>query len=144
MSARRTFRKNTQAAAERAAESAAREKFQREKPSLEALLGSGECEPDDVTTQGRYATLQAALQALKRERLRAGQSLADVARRSGMDRAVVSRLENGKLDNPTAATLMRYAAALGRRFLWTYEAVPAAPPARPPKRRRKDSDEDAA
>jgi len=44
-----------------------------------------------------------------------------VAERSGLDRAVVSRLESGKQDNPTVATLMRYAAALGKRFLWSYE-----------------------
>jgi transcriptional regulator with XRE-family HTH domain len=44
-----------------------------------------------------------------------------VAERSGLDRAVVSRLENGKQDNPTVATLMRYAAAVGKRFMWCYE-----------------------
>jgi transcriptional regulator with XRE-family HTH domain len=48
-------------------------------------------------------------------------SITDVAERSGLDRAVVSRLENGKQDNPTVATLMRYAAAVGKRFLWSYE-----------------------
>jgi hypothetical protein len=37
---------------------------------------------------------------------------------------VVSRLENGKQDNPTVATLMRYAAAVGKRFLWSYEDLP--------------------
>jgi hypothetical protein len=30
-------------------------------------------------------------------------------------------LENGKQDNPTVVTLMRYAAAVGKRFLWSYE-----------------------
>src|SRR5437763_6963428 len=62
-----------------------------------------------------------ALQGLKKERLRRGLSIADVSERSGLDRAVVSRLENGKQDNPTVATLMRYAAAVGKRFLWSYE-----------------------
>ena len=52
---------------------------------------------------------------------RQGLSISDVANRSGLDRAVVSRLENGKQDNPTVATLMRYGAAIGKRFLWTYE-----------------------
>ena len=55
------------------------------------------------------------------ERERRGLSISDVAARSGLDRAVVSRLENGKQDNPTVATLMRYCAAVGKRFLWTYE-----------------------
>jgi transcriptional regulator with XRE-family HTH domain len=68
-----------------------------------------------------YFDVQRALQALKRERDQCGLSIGDVAERSGLDRAVVSRLENGKQDNPTIATLMRYAAAIGKRFLWTYE-----------------------
>ncbi len=71
-------------------------------------------------TMGMYFDIQRALQALKRERERCGLSINDVAARSGFDRAVVSRLENGKQDNPTVATLMRYA-AVGKRFLWSYE-----------------------
>ena len=62
---------------------------------------------------------------MKRERERSRLSISDVAERSGLDRAVVSRLENGKQDNPTVATLMRYAAAVGKRFLWSYEDLPA-------------------
>lgn len=72
-------------------------------------------------TMGMYFDVQRALQALKRERERCRLSIADVAQRSGLDRAVVCRLENGKQDNPTVATLMRYAAAVGKRFLWSYE-----------------------
>jgi transcriptional regulator with XRE-family HTH domain len=72
-------------------------------------------------TMGMYFDIQRALQALKREREQHGLSIGDVAQRSGLDRAVVSRLENGKQDNPTVATLMRYAAAIGKRFLWCYE-----------------------
>jgi transcriptional regulator with XRE-family HTH domain len=52
-------------------------------------------------------------------------SIGEVAERSGFARAVISRLENGKQDNPTVATLMRYAAAIGKRFLWSYEDLPA-------------------
>jgi len=74
-------------------------------------------------TMGMYFDVQRALQALKRERQRAGLSTGIVAERSGLDRAVVSRLENGKQDNPTVATLMSYAAAVGKRFLWSYEDV---------------------
>ena len=65
-------------------------------------------------TMGMYFDIQRALQALKREREQSGISISDVAKRSGLDRAVVSRLENGKQDNPTVATLMRYAAAVGK------------------------------
>src|SRR5438128_1833132 len=125
MKAQRIFRPNTKTPEARARERALREKLQREKPSLEALLRSGECDPDAIMTMGMYFDVQQALQALKRDRERHGLSIGDVAERSGLDRAVVSRLENGKQDNPTVATLMRYAAAIGKRFLWSYEDLAA-------------------
>ena len=124
MKARRVFRANRKTPAERAGEQELRDKLQKEKPSLADLVGTGECDPDAVMTMGMYFEVQKALQALKRERQRHGLSIGDVAERSGLDRAVVSRLENGKQDNPTVATLMRYASAVGKRFLWTYEALP--------------------
>ncbi len=120
MKARRIFRPSRKTTAERAREQTLREKIQREKPSLQDLVRSGECDPDAVMTMGMYFNVQRALQALKRERAQCGLSIGDVAKRSGLDRAVVSRLENGKQDNPTIATLMRYAAAMGKRFLWSF------------------------
>lgn len=121
MKAQRIFRASRKSAEERTREQALREQLQKEKPSLEDLVRAGECDPDAVMTMGMYYDVQRALQALKRERERCGLSIGDVAERSGLDRAVVSRLENGKQDNPTVATLMRYAAAVGKRFLWSYE-----------------------
>src|SRR5438105_1456017 len=121
MKARRIFRANRKTAEERARERALRDQLQKEKPSLEDLVRTGACDPDAVMTMGMYFDVQRALQALKRERERCGLTIGDVAERSGLDRAVVSRLENGKQDNPTIATLMRYAAAVGKRFLWSYE-----------------------
>jgi ribosome-binding protein aMBF1 (putative translation factor) len=121
MKARRIFRANQKTAEERAREQALREKLRKEKPSLEDLVQGGDCDPDAVMTMGMYFDVQRALQALKHEREQRGLTIKDVAERSGLDRAVVSRLENGKQDNPTVATLMRYAAALGKRFLWSYE-----------------------
>src|SRR5207244_3222349 len=92
-------------------------------------------------TMGMYFDVQKALQALKQTRNRRGLSIGDVAERSGLDRAVVSRLENGKQDNPTVATLMRYAAAVGKRFLWAYEDLETRirdvnEPAAKPKQRK--------
>jgi DNA-binding XRE family transcriptional regulator len=121
MKARRIFRANPKSAEERAREKTLREQLQKERPSLEDLVRAGACDPDAVMTMGMYFDVQRALQALKRERERCGLSIGDVAQRSGLARAVVSRLENGKQDNPTVATLMRYAAAVGKRFLWSYE-----------------------
>jgi ribosome-binding protein aMBF1 (putative translation factor) len=62
-----------------------------------------------------------ALAALRRERERLGLSLADVSERTGLDRATLSKLETGKLANPTVATLRRYAQALGKRLSWSVE-----------------------
>jgi ribosome-binding protein aMBF1 (putative translation factor) len=121
MKARRLFRASRKTAAERAKEQALRAKLHKERPSLEDLVRTGECDPDAVMTMGMYFDVQRALQALKQERKQRGLSIGDVANRSGLDRAVISRLENGKQDNPTVATLMRYAAAVGKRFLWSYE-----------------------
>ena len=50
---------------------------------------------------------------LKHHREQQGLSLTDVAERSGMDRAAISRLENGVYVNPTIDTLYRYAHAVG-------------------------------
>jgi hypothetical protein len=121
MSARRIFRPNDKTSQERARELALRERIQNEKPSLEDLVRAGDCDPDSVMTMGMYFDIQEALQALKRERQARGLSNNNIAEHSGLDRAVVSRLENGKQDNPTVATLMRYAAAIGKRFIWSYE-----------------------
>ncbi len=124
MRVQRLFRANRKTSEERAREQILRDKLQKERSSLEDLVRQGACDPDAVMTMGMYFDVQGALQALKRERQRAGLSIADVAKRSGLDRAVVSRLETGKQDNPTVVTLMRYAAAVGKRFLWSYEDLP--------------------
>ena len=42
-------------------------------------------------------------------------SLADMTAQAEMDRAALSRLENGVAVNPTINTLARYAQALGKR-----------------------------
>jgi len=123
MKAQRIFRANRKTAEERLREQKLRERLQGERPSLEDLVRAGDCDPDAIMTMGMYFDLQKALQALKQNRKRSGLTIGDVAERSGLDRAVVSRLENGKQDNPTVATLMRYAAAMGKRFLWSYEDV---------------------
>jgi DNA-binding phage protein len=62
--------------------------------------------------------------ALRAERERQGLSLADLAKRTGMDRAAVHKLEIGLNSNPTHATLMRYATALGARIEWQLKTLP--------------------
>ncbi len=53
-------------------------------------------------------------------------SLTDVSERSGLDRALLSRLENGKILNPTMATLWRYADAIGSQVSLAVEPLPIA------------------
>jgi transcriptional regulator with XRE-family HTH domain len=50
-----------------------------------------------------------------------GLSLADVAERTGIDKAALSRLETAQNMNPTVSTLCRYANSLGKRWKWILE-----------------------
>jgi DNA-binding XRE family transcriptional regulator len=106
---------------DRARLQAIRERFQREKPSLKKLVESGDAPPP--MPLGTYLDIQVLLNQLKKEREAAGLSLADVADRTGMDRAAISRLENGHQTNPTVETLLRYAAALGKTIAWSFVAA---------------------
>jgi ribosome-binding protein aMBF1 (putative translation factor) len=67
----------------------------------------------------RDLELVKALAELRRERERQGLSLTDLASRTGIDRATISKLETGKISNPTVGTLRTYAQALGRKLAWT-------------------------
>ena len=48
-----------------------------------------------------------------------------LAERTGIDRAALSRLENGAQDNPTINTLQRYAFALGKQVLVQVADLPS-------------------
>src|SRR5215212_3343698 len=108
---------------DRARHKAIREKFQRERPTPQQLLESGDYV--GPIPHGVYMTLMAALHDLKKAREAAGLSLSDVAERSGIDKAALSRLENGIHDNPTVETLMRYATAVGKKLVWSLQDLPA-------------------
>jgi len=58
------------------------------------------------------------MHSLRRERERLGLSLADVAKLASIDKAALSRLENGLQVNPTVNTLARYVRALGMSLKW--------------------------
>ena len=73
---------------------------------------------------GSVATLEDALVLLKAERLRQQLSLSDIQERTGIERPNLSRLENEAEANPTIATLMRYAEALGKRLLIVLDDLP--------------------
>jgi DNA-binding Xre family transcriptional regulator len=69
--------------------------------------------------------LAKTLAVLRAERERQGLSLSDVAERSGIDRATLSKLEMGKVPNPTVGTLRAVASALNKRLLWSLIDEPA-------------------
>jgi DNA-binding XRE family transcriptional regulator len=106
---------------------AIRERFQRERPSLRELVENGECSPP--IPQWLYFELVRIVSALKKAREAAGLSLADIAERSGIDKAALSRLENGVHDNPTVETLARSPTAVVKRLAWSIQDLPAHPAA---------------
>jgi DNA-binding phage protein len=77
------------------------------------------------------ASLKDALALLKAERLRQQLSLSDVQERTGIERPNLSRLENEAEANPTIATLIRYAEALGKRFMIVLDDIPSRKSAAP-------------
>jgi ribosome-binding protein aMBF1 (putative translation factor) len=103
-------------------------------PSPRALSRSGQIERQAVERAERvrasgpparpFGDLIAALRA---ERERQGLSLSDVAKRTGMERAAIHKLEIGLNSNPTHATLARYATALGTRIEWQLKTIPKKP-----------------
>src|SRR5438445_3697789 len=109
----RMHRPRVQTPEQEAAERAVRDQFQKERPSLQELVASGDIA--QVFTMGEYWELRKTFAALKSLRERQGLSVTDVAERTGLDGDLISRLESGQIDNPTVATMSRYAQALGKR-----------------------------
>jgi DNA-binding XRE family transcriptional regulator len=102
-------------AEDRARHKAVREKFKDWHPSLEELLATGDYEGPIPLAE--YFDIRKAVADLKAAREEAGLSLAEVAERSGIDKAALSRLESGQHLNPTVNTLGRYARAVGKRWV---------------------------
>jgi len=55
-------------------------------------------------------------------------SINEVAWRSGIDKALLSRLENGRVADPGASTLSRYALAIGNRLAWSLQDLESSRP----------------
>ena len=68
--------------------------------------------------------LRQVLGELRAERERQGLSLADINKRTGIDRAALSRLENNTEANPTLETLERYAEAMGKQMIVLLSSPP--------------------
>ncbi len=123
--AARTRRPKTILTPERIAREAEIEAQYADNPSLRQLHERGDI---DQATYEASSRLRAAgpperpfrtlISALRTERERQGLSLSTVAKRSGIDRAAIHKLEIGLNKNPTASTLTRYAEALGKQIEW--------------------------
>lgn len=115
MNARHVYHKVQRSPEETAHLRALRERYQRDKPTVEQLLAEGGHE--DTILLGEFLTLREFMLRVKRERERQHLTLAHVAERTGIDQAALSRLENGKQSNTTWDTLSRICRALGKEFV---------------------------
>ena len=59
------------------------------------------------------------------QRTRQGLSLSDISERTGIDRGTLSKLETGKVPNPTVGKLRALAGALNKRLSWSLADDPA-------------------
>jgi DNA-binding Xre family transcriptional regulator len=118
---KRTAKKGPRSVAEVSRLRALRDHFQKKRPSLADLLATG-----DYTEPAPQAELLMVLELaaeLKKARKDRRLSLADVARRSGIDKAALSRIENGQNTNPTIGTLETIARSIGSRLQFRLEAM---------------------
>jgi DNA-binding XRE family transcriptional regulator len=106
--------------ADRARHKAIRQEFAHS-PTEEELKASGDYDPP--MKSGAYFAIKVLIHELKKTREAAGLTLAVVSKRTGMDQATLSRLENGRQPNPTVDTLWRYARAVGRQLVLTHACV---------------------
>lgn len=124
-----TVRRQTAPRVERTPEEVAelratRERFQREKLTLDQVLArTGQTEAMPL---GEYLHAQELLRALRQERERQQVTLAQLAERTGYDPAVLSRLFTGRQANTTLATVGRIANALGKEIVHTLRDLPAS------------------
>ena len=72
--------------------------------------------PAGAINQEAFAAILGLAGKFKAAREQQGLTLAEVAERMGIDAPALSRLETGKMLNPTLATLHKWAEALGRKL----------------------------
>src|SRR5882724_5460670 len=72
--------------------------------------------PAGALNQKGFATIQSPMVRFKTVRESQGSTLSEVAAKMGIDPPALSRLETGKTLNPTIATLLKWAEALGQRL----------------------------
>ena len=122
---------------QQAAIEAIRARSRKERPGPDELIDRGEL--DELVPHPQYLAVRVLGARMREIREGLGLSLTDVSERSGLTRAVVSRLENGWKLNPTLETLFRYAEALGADLRLTMDApADPAPETRKPGGKRRE------
>jgi len=81
---------------------------------LAALLKSGNY--TEPIAQNELVMMLELAAELKKARCKRRLSLTDVAKRSGIDKAALSRIENGQNTNPTVGTLETIARSIGAQL----------------------------
>jgi DNA-binding XRE family transcriptional regulator len=106
----RAHRKIAKSPVEVARIQALREKY-KDRPTPEELLASGDYSAP--VPLGVHLKIKALMHQLKQARARAKLSLADLAKRTEIDRGYLSKLENMQQANTTLETVSRIAEVLG-------------------------------
>jgi len=119
MEKKTVFRRSERSQEQIAEEKKLRSRFQSERPSLESLVESGEYSAP--MEQFEYFNVMQLAAELKRHRERLNLSLSDLEERSGIDKAALSRFENGLTENPTILTIERIARSIGKRLRFSLE-----------------------
>ncbi len=114
MAKKRVTKQRARTAADVAREKTVRLKFQTSRPTLDSLVSSGEYTP--AMKQGEYLILMQVAVRLRQAREQRKLSLADLSTLTGIDKAAISRIENGLAENPTIGTISRLARSLGKRL----------------------------
>jgi hypothetical protein len=139
---RRTAPRHKRTARELAKLQEVRERFQRERPTLEQVLkATGQTE---AMTLGEYLQTKDLLRAIQRERERQNVTLAQLAERTGYDKAVLSRLFTGTQANTTLATVGRIANALGKVVVHSLQDLETGPKSANAVRRRSKKSKSVA
>jgi DNA-binding XRE family transcriptional regulator len=79
--------------------------------------------PAGAVSRKSFTAILSLMAKFKALRERQGLTLAEVAERMGIDAPALSRLETGKMLNPTLATLHKWAEALGQKLDVDFEAT---------------------
>ena len=122
MAVKRVQKKRDWTAEDRQRHKMIRETF-KDRPSIDELIARGEFNGQPMTL-GTYLNLRLLFHSLRQMREQAQLSLADLSQRSGMDKAMLSRLENGHVPNPGIETISRYVNALDKHIEWRVVAAP--------------------